>query len=105
MANEVPRLINQGIRKSSVDVQNWKHRQLEGRFPLAPGQEPIRSVKGKPPTRVRLDDSYGVVAEKLVEVIQITLSFRPHVGGVQRAALDLILAGNLKLPIEPPPPV
>src|SRR5204863_7680625 len=53
--NEDARLSNQGIRNSGVDVQNWKHRQLEGRFLLAAGQEPIRSVKGQPPTHVRLE--------------------------------------------------
>src|SRR5262249_38677896 len=103
--DKVSRLINQGIRKSSVNVQNWKYCQLEGRLPLAPGQKPIRRVKGKPPTRIRLYDGYGVVAEKLIEVIQIALCFRPHIGGVQRAALDLVLASNLKLAIERATPV
>ena len=83
-----------------MNVQNWKHRQLERRLPLAPGQKPIRSVKGKPPTRVRLYDSSGVVAEKLIEVIQIALCYRPHVVGVQRAALNLVLTGNLELAVE-----
>ena len=75
-------------------------RQLERRFPLAPGQKPVRSIEGKPPARVRLYDRYGVVAEELIEVVQIAVCLRPNIGGVQRAAADLVLAGHLKLAIE-----
>jgi len=32
--------------------------------------------------RVRLDDSYGVVSEKLIEVIEILIRLRPHIGCV-----------------------
>src|SRR5579862_6137883 len=93
-------LIDHGIRKAGVNVQNRKHRQLEGQFPLAPGQKPVGSIEGESPAGVWSYDSGGVIAEKLIEIIEIAISFRPHIRSVQRAAADLVLPGNLKLAIE-----
>ena len=45
--NEIAQVVSHGIRKSSVNVQNREHPQLERKFPLAPGQKSIWSIKGR----------------------------------------------------------
>ena len=51
-------------------------------------------------TLIGLDYRLRIIAEKLVEVVQIAISSRTHVGGIQGAAMDTITTSDLKLFIE-----
>ena len=76
----------------------------EGQFPrcsdLAPGQDSIRSVEIETTALIGLDYRLRIIAEKLIEVVQIAIGSRTHVGGIQRAVVDTIPPSDLKLFIK-----
>jgi ribulose-5-phosphate 4-epimerase/fuculose-1-phosphate aldolase len=81
-SDELARLIKSRIGKSGVNVQNRRHSQLEGRFELAPEQEPIRRIERKPASRIWLNHGISVIAEELIEIVEITECLRANIGRI-----------------------
>src|SRR5262249_40441038 len=70
-----------------------------------PGQDAIGSIKVQASTLIWLNHGLGLIAKKLIEVVQVSESLRMRVRRVQSTAPDLIAAGDLKFAIKIVPAV
>src|SRR5262245_30151102 len=76
-------LIDRGIWESSVNIQHRGYSQFPRSRNLRPRQESVRRIKAHATALVRLYHSIGIVSEKLIEVVQVPISSRAYIRGVE----------------------
>lgn len=83
-----------------MNVEHRRDRQFPGRSNFTPGENSVRGVKIQMATLARLDHGLGIIAEELIEVVQVSESFRMNIRGVQGAVSYLITSSDLKLAVK-----
>ena len=83
-----------------MNIDHRSDRQFPGGSQLSPDQHSIRVIKVQTPPLVRLDHCLRIIAEELIEVVQVSEGFRMDIRSVQGAVCNLIPARELKLAIK-----
>src|SRR5581483_9492258 len=95
-----PELVFGGVRESSVKIEHRDQGDLLGSRQFAPDQEAVRRIEIQAPARIRLDDRQRIIAEELIEIVEISISSRSHIRGVHSMAAYLIRSRDLKLAVR-----
>src|ERR1700723_1097690 len=80
-----------------MNIEDWGNSQFPWGGDFAPGQESIRSVEIETTTLIGLDYRLRIIAEKLIEVVQIAIGSRTNGGGGQGAVVNAITTPDLKI--------
>src|SRR5262249_26062300 len=77
--NELAELVNRRVWKPRVNIQHRRDCQFPGRGNFTPGQDAIGGIKVQASTLIWLNHGLGIIAKKLIEVVQVSESFRMRI--------------------------